>query len=172
MQVFIRQCERDGLHHLAALVLFMSQTGARISEAIRVEWRDVDLNGRTAILLKTKTTTNSVRHLTDEMVSRMRFLSAAKSPDDRVFRYTSRHSVNERIIAVCLRAGISYKSPMMCGRHAFATNAISSGVDIKTAMEAGDWKSSTVFLETYVHTRNAGRTVADRFNLLSFDADL
>lgn len=39
-------------------------------------------------------------------------------------------------------------------------------------MEAGDWKSSTVFLETYVHTRNAGRTVADRFNSMSFEADL
>jgi len=171
MQVFMRQCERDGLQHLAAIVLFMSQTGARISEAVRLQWREVDLNGRTAILLKTKTTTNSVRHITDEMVSRMRSLSAAKNPEDRVFRYTSRHSVSERIGAVCERAGISYKSPMMCGRHAFATNAISSGVDIKTAMEAGDWKSSTVFLETYVHTRNAGRSVADRFNSLNYEAD-
>ena len=172
MQVFMRQCDRDSLPHLAALVLFMSQTGARISEAVRLEWREVDLNGRTAILLKTKTTTNSVRHLTDEMVTRMRALSAAKNPDDRVFRYRCRHSVNERIAAVCDRAGISYKSPMMCGRHAFATNAINAGVDIKTAMEAGDWKSSVVFLETYVHTKNAGRTVADRFNSMSFDPDI
>jgi len=60
----------------------------------------------------------------------------------------------------------------MCGRHAFATNAISAGVDIKTAMEAGDWKSSVIFLETYVHTKNAGRVVADRLNSISFDVDL
>ena len=46
----------------------------------------------------------------------------------------------------------------------FATNAISLGVGVKAAMDAGRWKSSTVFLETYVHSENAGRLVADRFN--------
>jgi hypothetical protein len=45
------------------------------------------------------------------------------------------------------------------------------GVDIKTAMEAGDWKSSSVFLETYVHARvKASRLVADRFNFQQFSA--
>jgi hypothetical protein len=29
-----------------------------------------------------------------------------------------------------------------------------------------------VFLETYVHTRNAGRTVADRFNSISYEMDM
>lgn len=33
-------------------------------------------------------------------------------------------------------------------------------------MRAGGWKSSQIFLETYVHPRsNAGRLVADRMNL-------
>lgn len=31
-------------------------------------------------------------------------------------------------------------------------------------MDAGGWKSSVVFLETYSHTENAGHMVADAFN--------
>ncbi len=37
--------------------------------------------------------------------------------------------------------------------------------------EAGDWKSSSIFLETYVHPRrNAGRVVADNFNSFFYEA--
>ena len=43
MHSFIRQCAKDNLPHVAAIVLFMSQTAARVSEAINVRWRDVDL---------------------------------------------------------------------------------------------------------------------------------
>lgn len=172
LHLFVRQCDHDGLPHVAALVLFMSQTGARVSEAVALRWAEVDLVGRRATLLKTKTGTNSVRHLTDELIGRVQLLATGAAATDRVFRYTSRFSVNERIAAVCGRAGISYKSSHACGRHSFATNAIGMGMDIKTAMEAGDWKSSAVFIETYVHTRNAGRLVADRFNAVAFESEL
>lgn len=170
LHAFTRQAEKDSLPHLAAIVIFMAQTGARVSEAVALEWAQVDLDARTALLLKTKTGTNSSRDLTDELVSRLRQLRA-DSTTDRVFRYTNRHSVNERIKAVCERAEIPNKSPHTCGRHTFATTAIEMGVDIKTAMEAGDWKSSSVFLETYVHARvKASRLVADRFNFQQFSA--
>lgn len=165
LHVFCRQADRDGLDHLAALVLFMATTGARISEAIRLEWADVDLSARTAILLRTKTVSNSIRHLTDDLAKRMRDLQGGRSRSDRVFRYTSRFSVAERIKAVCRRAEIPYKSPHLCGRHTFATTAISLGIDIGTAMAAGEWRSSKVFLETYVHPRvDAGRVVAERMS--------
>jgi len=173
LHVFCRQADKDGLPHLSAIVLFMSHTGARVAEATALRWGEVDIPGRRVMLLKTKTERNSVRHLTDEMVFRMQSLSKGEpDPEDRVFRYTSRFSVNERIMAVCERAGIPYKSSHACGRHSFATNAMSMGMDVKTAMEAGGWKSSVVFLETYVHSRNAGRSVADRFNSVQFSGDL
>jgi integrase len=172
LHLFMRQCDRDGLDHLAAMVLFMAFTGARVSEATALMWPEVDLTGRKAILLKTKTATNSVRHLTDELVSRMQALCAHADLIKPVFRYSSRYSVNERIAAVCRRADIPYKSSHACGRHSFATNAMSLGMDVATAMEAGGWKSSSVFLETYVHTRNAGRQVADRFNHMQITTGL
>ncbi|WP_158001957.1 tyrosine-type recombinase/integrase [Pseudorhizobium pelagicum] len=172
LHAFTRQCEKDCLPHLAALVLFMSQTAARVSEAIAVTWSDLDLTMRKAILRKTKTGTNSVRFLTDQLVDRLHHMKGEASSDDRVFRYTSRFSVNERIKAVCLRAGISYKPSHTCGRHAFANNAMDLGLDIKSTMVAGDWKSPTVFLGTYVNPRNSGRVVADRFNLYQYNNEL
>ena len=168
LHVFCRQADRDGLSHVAALVVFMAHTGARVSEAIRLAWSDVDLASRRAVLIRTKTETNSVRHLTDDLVARLQDLKDNADPDMPVFRYTSRFGVNERIAAVCRRAEIPYKSSHACGRHSFATNAIDLGMDVKTAMEAGGWKSSQIFLETYVHSRDPGRLVADRFNAFRF----
>ncbi|KQU06037.1 hypothetical protein ASG68_25200 [Rhizobium sp. Leaf453] len=79
LHAFTRQCEKDGLPHVAALVLFMAQTGARVSEAVRLEWPQVDLVNRTALLLRTKTGTNSTRHLTDELVARLHALKSTCS---------------------------------------------------------------------------------------------
>ncbi len=173
LHAFVRQCERDRLPHLGCLVLFMAQTGARVSEAISLRFAQIDYAKRVAVLLKTKTGVNSVRHLTDELIFRLQQLQDGRTLDDRPFRYTARYAVNDRIKAVCRRAGISYKSSHACGRHSFATNAIDMGMDIKTAMMAGDWKSVEVFLGTYVHPRrNAGRIVADRFSQYVYDADL
>lgn len=166
LALFCRRCDADGLPHLAALVLMMATTGARISEAVALRWSEVDLSTRKLILLKTKTSTNSERALTDEVAERLRAMQPSCSREDRVFRYTSRFSVSERIKAVCDRAGIPYKPPHTAGRHAFATTAIELGVDVVTAMRAGGWKSSKVFLETYVHPRtDAARLVADRMSL-------
>lgn len=170
MFAFLRQCHIDQLEPLAALVLFMHQTGARISEAIALHWPEVDLINRRVTLLKTKTSRFSVRYLTDELVQRIGELE--RSRDRPVFGYRNRKSVNERIGAVCRRAGITYKSSHLVGRHSFATNAIAAGVDIASAMEAGDWKSVSIFVETYVHTVDAGRNVADKFNVMRFDAKL
>lgn len=171
LHLFLRQCQTDNLPHLAALVLFMAQTAARVSEAIRVCWGHVNLANRQVLLERTKTEQNAIRSLTDELVARFTELQYRfqPKPEDRVFRFTNRHSVSERIKAVCRRAEIEYKPPHTCGRTTFANMAMDLGMDVKTAMAAGGWVSSPIFLDTYVRTRkNAGRIVADRFNQLSF----
>lgn len=170
---FVRQCHKENKPRLAALVLFMASTAARVSEAIRLEWAEVDLARRSVVLLKTKTGTNSRRTLTDELVERLTEMRMTAKPGDRVFGYVCRQSVNQRIRAVCERAGISYKSSHECGRHTFATTAIDMGIDIRTAMDAGDWRSVTVFIGTYVHARdNAARIVADRLSQYQFQIDI
>jgi integrase len=147
----------------------MAQTGARVSEAIDLRWREVSLTNRTALLLKTKTERNSLRHLTDILVARLQKLGVDRGLDDRVFHYTSRYSVNERIWAICDRAGIEYKSSHVCGRHTFFTTAFDLGLDIKTIMEAGGIKTVSLFMNTYVAPRaNHGRMTADRLNGLCY----
>ena len=164
LETFLDRCDADGLQHLAACVLFMNLTGARVSEAVELLGENVDLRQRTALLVRTKTDTHSLRHLPDHLVERIRDLGL--TPGQPVFRYRSRFSVNERIRAVCDRAGLPYKSSHTVGRHAFATNALNAGVSVRVAMDAGGWKSSTIFLETYAHSLDAGRTVRDRFNMI------
>lgn len=170
MFAFLRQCQIDDLPHLAALTLFMHQTGARVSEAIRLDWPEVDLVRREAMLLRTKTGTYSKRGLTDELVARIGALP--RKPGRPVFDYKCRFSVDERIKAVCERAEITYKSAHLLGRHSFATNAIAGGMSIPDAMEAGGWKSVEVFCGIYVHSVDAVRTVADHFSRVRYDAQL
>lgn len=161
MERFLTESDKSGLPHLSACVLFMQQTGARVSEAINLTGEHVNLAERVALLEKTKTEEWSTRHLTAELCVRMAALGLEKGR--RVFGYTDRQAVNRRIKAVCKRAGIEPRSSHAAGRHSFATNAIDGGAKIKDAMEAGGWKSAALFMQTYVHSNEAGRNVAAIF---------
>lgn len=158
MDKFLSQCDKDKLPHLAAAVLFMNQTGARSSEAARLMWEHLDLTNAMAVLAKTKTDEWHPRYLTPELVARIANLE--RSSDRPVFGYTHPTSINHRMRRVCNRARIEYRSPHSAGRHSFATNAMRLGVGIKDAMDAGGWKSASLFMETYVHSDSAGRRVA------------
>jgi integrase len=162
MRKFLAESDKSGLPHLSACVLFMQQTGARVSEAINLVGQYVDLSARVALLEKTKTDEWSPRYLTAELVARMAALGLEK--DKRVFGYTDRQAVNRRIKAVCKRAEIEPRSTHAAGRHTFATKAINGGARIKEAMDAGGWKSAALFMQTYVHSEEAGRNVAGIFD--------
>lgn len=162
LDAFMARADADGLAHLSALVLFMHQTGARRSEAVRLIGGHVDLARRVALLERTKTEEWSVRHLTAELVIRLAALDPQEG--EPVFRYTEPSAVNRRMAAVCERAGIERKGTHAAGRHSFGTNALNAGAHVKAAMEAGGWKSAKLFLETYVHADGAGRDLAAIFD--------
>jgi integrase len=162
LERFMAQADADGLPHLSALVLFMHQTGARRSEAVRLMGEHVDLERRVALLERTKTEEWSARHLTAELVVRLAALEPCEG--EPVFRYTEPAAVNRRMTAVCDRAGIERKGTHAAGRHSFGTNAMNAGAHVKAAMEAGGWKSARLFLETYVHADGAGRDLAAIFD--------
>lgn len=158
LNAFLAQCDRDSLPHLAALVLFMNHTAARVSEAIGLTGENIDLAARTCLLERTKTDEWVTCYLTSELVLRLATLDLKS--EQPVFRYTDRSAVNRRIKAVCKRAGLPPRTTHSVGRHSFATNTIAAGVDVKRAMDAGRWKSAKLFMETYVHSEEAGRSVA------------
>jgi integrase len=162
IDAFLRESDRSKLPHLSALVLFMHQTGTRISEALRIVGEHVDLGERFVWLEKTKTDEWVSRELTAELVGRIAGLGPKAG--ERVFGYTDRSAVNRVMKRICKRAGIERRSTHAAGRHSFATNAIAAGADIKDAMEAGGWKSSKLFMDTYVHARKGARRVAELFD--------
>lgn len=163
LKAFMAQADADGLPHLSAIVLFMNQTGARVSEAVRLTGAHVDLARRIAVLERTKTDEMSVRHLTAELALRLGALGL--SDDQPVFRYTDPKAVTRRMKAVAERAKIPARTSHSAGRHSFGTNAMTvPGASVKAAMDAGGWKSARLFLETYVHASDAGAELARKFD--------
>lgn len=162
MDAFMAEADKSLLPHLSALALFMHQTGARVSEAVRLSGEHVDLPNRLALLEKTKTGTWSPRELTLELVARIAALKPRS--ETPVFGYTDPKAVNRVAKRVAIRAGIEPLSTHSFGRHSFGTNSLALTKDIKGVMDAGDWKSAKLFMETYVHSRDAGRTIASKYD--------
>ena len=158
---FMAQADADGLPHLSAAILFMWQTGTRVTESARVLPDHIDLQRRIVLLKKTKTSQWEPRKISDELMLRLANLSI--SDGKPVFGYESRFGIRNRMKAVCRRANIPYVSPHQAGRHSFASNALAMGATVVEVMEAGGWKSSRMVLETYAHAADAGSKIAKLF---------
>lgn len=138
---------------IAATVLFMTMTGARVSEACRVEVRDVDWTGYVT-LRKTKTGRSRRVKCPPFVMNMIAPLCEGKERGDLVFEYggeTPRSSVNTAIKRVCQRAGIRYLSSHKCGRHAFAARLLRQGESLRVVQDAGGWATIKMVAETYGH---------------------
>jgi len=135
---------------IASVVLFMTLTGARVSEACRVEVRDVDWTGYVT-LRKTKTGRARRVKCPQLLMEAIRAMCAGKHHDQVVFEYSSRFSVNQAIRRVCSKAGIRYLSSHKCGRHAFAARLLRQGESLRVVQDAGGWSTIKMVAETYGH---------------------
>jgi integrase len=133
---------------LGALALFMFVTGARISEALRIQWTDVDFDAKTAIIQKTKIGEGRIVHLPDPLITAL--ANIPKLQGRPVFLYRNRSDCYRVWDTVVGRAGIK-RMTFHSGRHGFATTALRSGIDPKTGAWLGGWKSIRHFMETYAH---------------------
>ncbi|TIW84668.1 MAG: hypothetical protein E5V52_09645, partial [Mesorhizobium sp.] len=139
---------------LSALMLFLFQTGARISDAIKLEddSPDIDLVNRRVIFRDMKNGEDGEADLTIEMVYDIQQLRewkrerlaawevrvpwkgrrsgarhngrAAKKPNGRLFGFMTRRSVYKDIKRICEKAGLPYLGTHQPGRHSFATEMI------------------------------------------------
>lgn len=159
LDAFLAQADADGLPGLAAAVMFMWQTGARISEAARVMPAHVDLKERIVWLEQTKTGEWQAAHITRKMV--IRIANLAKEDGEPLFGYASRFGIDRRMRAVCRRATLEWRSPHEAGRHSYATNALKHGATPRQVMEGGRWKTARMVLEIYAHAESGGRDIAD-----------
>lgn len=140
---------------VGTLALFMFATGARISEALAVQWSDIDFGKRTALIRQTKLGNERLAHLPNDLL-----VGLANLPRDRepfAIAYTTARDAWDRTAKA---AGIDVLTFHSC-RHGFATALHDKGVGVKTIARAGGWKSAQHLFNTYLHA-DEDATVTDR----------
>lgn len=145
VQAFMAEARQP---HLRALACFLYLTGSRISDALNVQWGDVDFSaGFVSMQIGKRGGDAHVSHMPPELI-----VALANIPDrkPRVFKYTSRKSAEKEWEKVVERAGIRKLSFHSC-RHGFATGLLHAGVDVVTVAKRGGWKTPQHVLGTYGH---------------------
>lgn len=144
--------------NLAALACFMYLTGARISQALAVEWSDVDFQARKVLIRATSKGDDDRRaHMQAELIAALARMSGPRQ--GRLFSFKSRGNCKTQWAGACRRAGIKPLSYHAC-RHGFATGLLDKGVNPKTVADRGGWKDPRHVFETYGHDV-AAETVTD-----------
>jgi integrase len=145
-------------HRVAALACFMFLTAARVSEALAVEWRDIDFAGKKVLIKQTKVGRERLAHMPPELV-----VALANIPGDRdglVFGFVRRDNCKSQWAGAIRRAGIPTLSPHAC-RHGFATTLLHAGIDPVTVAKRGGWNSPWHVVSTYGHAMD-DETVVER----------
>jgi integrase len=142
--------------HLRPLVMFLLGTGARMSEALYLDWREIDLANAHVTFLDTKNGEHRGVPLHPRLVGALRVL---RHKQGRVFRTTSGLAYAEKesgggqiktaFRGACRRAGIADFTPHDC-RHTWATWHYAANRDLIAPMRLGGWKSERMVLR-YAH---------------------
>lgn len=162
--------------HLRPLIIFLLHTGARLGEALRLEWSEVDLAARRVAFLNTKNGESRGVPLNDEVV---RALSALDNRSGHVFLtpagepyYNSGglggSPIKTAFRTACIRAGLSkvtgiridvngrqlpvYKNTVRVHdlRHTFASWLVMGGTPLRTVAELLGHKTLTMVMR-YSH---------------------
>lgn len=159
--------------HIQTLVLVLLDTGARMSEALELDWRDVDLTGGRVIFWRTKT-----GHRRNATISPRTIAALASLPhrEGRVIRWQhGRRRISEYADrqregggqiktawkATLRRAGLDAELRPHDLRHSWATWHYAVHRDLLALKHAGGW-SSVVLVERYAHLLPVGQEDAIR----------
>ena len=147
--------------HLRPLVIFMIYTGARIGEALWLDWRNVDLARRHVVFPKTKNGEARGVPLHERVLVALANLPQCQGevfrrPDGLPYERPKRSddtSAGDRIKTAfrgaCARAGIKDFHPHGC-RHTWATWHYAANRDVNALMRLGGWKTISMVMR-YVH---------------------
>jgi integrase len=142
---------------LQPVVVFLLYTGARLSEALMLDWRQVDLKRAHVAFLDTKNGTDRGMPLHPRVVAALANLSHR---DGRVFLTSDGKAYGEGSVdgrgyigspfrAACKRAGITDFHPHDC-RHTWATWHYAANRDLLKLMTLGGWKTISM-VQRYAH---------------------
>lgn len=143
--------------HLKPLTVFLFGTGARIGEAMHLEWRHINLEKKRVMFINTKNGESRGVPLHNRV---LRTLYRLDQNGTKVFKnrkgrnYTMKHSNGSQIQTAfkgaCKRAGIEDFTPHDC-RHTWATWLYAETRDIGELMQLGGWKTASMVMR-YAHT--------------------
>jgi integrase len=145
--------------HLKPLVTFLFYNGARLSEALYLDWQDVDLSREHVQFISTKNGDSRGVPLHERVVADLANLEHRQGA---VFRRPDGHPYEEKdegggqiktaFGGACRRAGIADFSPHDC-RHTWATWHYQENRDLLALKTLGGWKSEQMVLRyAHVHT--------------------
>lgn len=155
-------CEHATRPEIKALALLMFGTGARISEALAVQWADINYKEKTVLIRQTKVGSERKARLHMRVI-----VALANLPKgDKPFPFANDTSALTSWQATIAKAGIEPLTFHSC-RHGFATALLHKGVDVVTIAKLGGWKSAAHVFQTYGHARNDA-TLTDRI----FDTEI
>jgi integrase len=157
--------------HLQPLLVFLLGTGARLSEALYLEWRDVDLVGMRAIFWADRTKSGKRRNVVVPLraVAALANLGQREGPvfmTDRGHAYADRNGADGGQIKTAWHATIRRAllnpafSPHTC-RHSWASWHYAIHKDLLKLKLDGGW-SSTSQVERYAHLMPTGSRGRDR----------
>lgn len=141
-----------------ALILFLHQTGRRVSEALNLT-PDRVVNGQ-AFIPKTKNGEAAWAHLTPELLA---ILEQVQPRHGKVFGYVDRSSLYPTMRRACKKAGVEYLGTHQLGRHSFASSLSAAGWGPKAIADAGGWKTTRMVSEIYDHPVDAQAKAALHF---------
>ena len=142
-----------------ALLLFLYQTGRRVSEALSLRPEDI-IDGR-AFIAETKNGESAQARLTPELLS---LLSEIEPRHGLVFGYIDRSSLYPTMRRACKKAGVEYLGTHQLGRHSFATQLSEAGWGAKAIADAGGWKTTRMVSDIYEHPVDAQEKASLHFS--------
>jgi integrase len=163
--------------HLRPLLIFLIGTGARMAEAIELDWRDVDLTGARAIFSRTKGGKRRNAHLPPRVVAALANLSHREGP---VFQWETKRDKEGQVRRVnayidrgrrsggqiktgwagaLRRAGLAPDFTPHDLRHSWASWHYALHKDLLRLKSEGGW-SSVLLVERYAHLLPAGQEEA------------
>jgi integrase len=146
--------------HMRPIVTFLLYTGARVSEALRLEWRDVDLTRGHVAFHDTKNGESRGVPLHPEAIAalanlRHRTGAVFRKPDGQPYlpKDEGGNHIKTSFGTACRRAGIANFTPHDC-RHTWATWHYAANRDLVGLQRLGGWKSERMVLR-YAHVNES-----------------
>jgi len=120
---------------LKFLLLFLFLQGWRISDALRLTWRDLNLDDGTVAYRITKTDDWLTVPLSDDMIEIFR---AQPEGVGRIFAFGNPKAVYRALQPLCAATGVVFTPHQ--ARHSFGTWLAAKGASMREIMEAGAWR--------------------------------